>query len=102
MEPLIALSIIAFILLIVVIAYNEGKRQGAKQAQSTDQSERKNRNKQSILILLEQHGSLSNAEIREHLDVSPRTVVNYMDELEQDGKVEQVGYIGQGVVYRLK
>lgn len=45
---------------------------------------------------------LGNAEIRTELGVSSRTVVKYMDELEREGKVKQVGTIGHTVTYRLK
>ena len=45
---------------------------------------------------------LSNSEIRKTLGVSSRTAVRYLDELEADGKVEQVGKIGHAVTYRLK
>lgn len=44
----------------------------------------------------------SNAEIRKALGVSSRTAVRYLDELERDGKIEQVGKVGHAVTYRLK
>ena len=66
------------------------------------QTARKQENKEKVLELLQERGELSNSDIREVLGVSPRTAVDYMDELEEEGKVEQVGDIGQGVVYRLK
>lgn len=45
---------------------------------------------------------LANADIREALQISERSVVRYMDELEKEGRVEQVGNTGRGVIYRLK
>lgn len=45
---------------------------------------------------------VSNVEIRRALGVSERSVVRYMDELEKEGKVEQIGDTGRGVEYRLK
>ena len=77
------------------------------------QSAKKRENKEKILALLreksasaqgsgETKSELSNSDIREALGVSPRTAVDYMDELEKEGKVEQVGNVGQSVAYRLK
>lgn len=71
-------------------------------ASALDQTVRKNAKKEQALALLRERGALSNNEIREHLGVSRRTVVRYLDALEREGKVEQVGGIGRGVVYRLK
>ncbi len=45
---------------------------------------------------------LSNSEIRKELGVSSRTAVRYLDELEEEGKIEQVGKTGSAVTYRLK
>ena len=67
-----------------------------------DRTVRKNSNKEKALAFLRERGDAGNEEIREHLDVSRQSVARYMTELEQEGKVEQVGDIGRGVVYRLK
>jgi predicted HTH transcriptional regulator len=58
--------------------------------------------KERVLALLREGGNLSNAEIRMTLGVSSRTAVRYLDELEAEGKVEQVGKAGHYVTYRLK
>lgn len=73
---------------------------------------KKRENKEKILALLQKgsasaQGSgetreLSNSDIREALGVSDRSVIRYMDELEREGKVEQVGNTGRGVLYRLR
>lgn len=63
---------------------------------------KKQGNKEKILTFLAEKNELSNFDIREALGVSERTVVRYMDELEKEGKVEQVGSTGRGVTYRLK
>ena len=67
-----------------------------------DQTVRKNANKEKALVFLREKNQASNEEIREHLGVSRRTVVRYLDALEREGKVEQVGDIGRGVTYRLR
>jgi predicted HTH transcriptional regulator len=71
-------------------------------ASALDQTVRKSGNKEkAIAFLKEAGGEAGNREIREHLGVTDRTVVNYMDELEREGKVRQVGKTGKGVVYRI-
>ena len=71
-------------------------------AAALDQTVRKNANKEKTLVLLRERGEASNEQIREHLRVSRRSAVRYLDALEREGKVEQVGDIGRGVIYRLK
>ena len=67
----------------------------------TGQTRRKNKSKEKALIFLENKDA-TNGELAKHLSVSARTVVNYMDELEEEGRVEQVGETGRSVIYRLK
>ena len=67
-----------------------------------EQRMRKQTNKQKALAWLENGRELGNEEIRESLDVSGQSVARYMDELEKEGTVEQVGDSGRGVTYRLK
>lgn len=70
-------------------------------ATALDQTVRKNANKAKVLELLSSD-ELSNTDIRTALGVSRNTVVRYMDELEAEGRVEQVGDTGRGVRYRAK
>jgi len=67
-----------------------------------DQTIRKNKNKAKILELFAAKTELTNADIREALGVSAASAVRYMDELEKENKVEQIGDTGRGVAYRLK
>jgi predicted HTH transcriptional regulator len=55
-----------------------------------------------IIDLFNDKEELSNLEVRKVLSVSSRTAVRYLDELEKEGKVEQVGKVGKSVLYRLK
>lgn len=58
------------------------------------------KNLEKILDLLAEHGELQNEDIRKYLNVSDRTVVRYMDTLEDRGQVEQVGDTGRSVTYK--
>lgn len=71
-------------------------------ATALDQTVRKNVNKEKAVSFFREKGHVSNAELREALGISERSAVRYMDELEKEGKVEQVGNTGRGVTYRLK
>ena len=67
-----------------------------------DQTVRKGANKQKLIALLQERSELSNSDLREALKVSDRTITRYMDDLEREGRVEQVGDTGRNVTYRLK
>lgn len=67
-----------------------------------DQTVRKNTNKKKALEFIGARKEASNEDIREHLGISRRSAVRYLDELEREDKVEQMGDIGRGVTYRLK
>jgi len=96
---------------IVVILLMKKTRESAVGICQTalDQTIRKNANKEKALAFIQDKAhstssgqGVSNEEIREYLGVSRRSVIRYLDELEKEGKIEQVGDIGRGVVYRLK
>ncbi|PIP27643.1 MAG: hypothetical protein COX30_00805 [Candidatus Moranbacteria bacterium CG23_combo_of_CG06-09_8_20_14_all_39_10] len=62
----------------------------------------KNERKEKILAFLKAKGKVTNNEIEKLLGVSDSTVTSYLDELEKESKVRQVGQIGQGVYYEIK
>ena len=68
--------------------YNK-KMQGKKQAA-----------KQKIMRLFENKEKVNNSDAAKALGVSRNTIVRYLDELETDGMVKQVGKVGQAVFYR--
>ena len=65
-----------------------------------DRTARRSQNLTRIRRLLKDKKTAANREIREHLGVSSRTVVRYMNELIELGEVEQVGDVGAEVFYR--
>ncbi len=69
---------------------------------AVETASQKEARKQKVLALFQEKPELSNTEIRKTLGVSSRTAVRYLDELEREGKVEQVGKVGHAVTYRLK
>jgi len=110
----ILLFIIALVIIIIGFALVMSRREAGKHGTSTKEefvgicksavetASQKEARKQKLLAFLKEKEELSNSEIRKALGVSSRTAVRYLDELEKEGKVEQVGKIGHAVTYRLK
>ena len=65
------------------------------------QQGKKQENKGHILKYLKEHGQAANDDFERLLDVSDATVTNYLNELEAEGSVKQVGNTGQSVYYEL-
>lgn len=61
----------------------------------------KNVRKEKILEFLKTNGKATNNEIEKLLGVSDASVTSYLDELEKESKVRQIGQAGSGVYYEL-
>jgi len=59
----------------------------------------KEENKQKILEFFESQERVANNDIEKLLGVSDATATRYLDELEKEGKVKQVGKTGKYVYY---
>ena len=91
---IIILILIIIILLLVgarkVVVYQSVKRKVVEE------------NKGKVLQALEQgRGKITNDEVQKLLGVSDATATRYLDELEKQGKVKQVGEKGRFVYYEL-
>ena len=63
------------------------------------QAEEKKRNKEALLGILETQTPLTNNQVEQLLGVSDATATRYLEELEKEGKIRQVGTTGQAVYY---
>ena len=110
---MIQIILIAVVVVLVVLfwsARREARRHGTSMAEefvgicksAVETASQKETRKQKALAMFADKLELSNFEIRKALGVSSRTAVRYMDELEKEGRVEQVGKIGHTVTYRVK
>ncbi len=61
----------------------------------------KNERKEKILAFLRTNGKATNNEIEKLLGVSDASATSYLEELEKESKVRQIGEIGAGVYYEL-
>ena len=103
--------IIILIAVVVILIAVLNKKKALRQAQdkiigicevALENQAKKRTNLDKILAMLTERSEVSNSDIRERFGFSERSVVRYMDELEKEGKVEQIGNTGRGVIYRLK
>lgn len=94
-----------FILVIVGVA---GILLGYYLAQRKDdglifmRSKKKAKNKKKILEFLKEKKRVTNNDVEKLLGVSDATATRYMDELEKERKVRQIGATGRAVHYILK
>ncbi len=64
--------------------------------------ERKRKKLDKILLLFETKSQITNSDIQKLLRVSRATAKRYMDILEKENKVDQIGSVGKGVFYSKK
>ena len=58
--------------------------------------------KDKIIEMLNERGEITNNNVENMLGVSDASATNYLDGLEKEGKIVQVGTIGRSVKYKLK
>ncbi|MCG2694810.1 hypothetical protein L6261_01880 [Candidatus Parcubacteria bacterium] len=89
---------------------SSGESEKAGENKNKLQVDEKTGNKQKILDLLEndlnpsdgQERKITNDQVEKMLGVSDTTVGRYLDELESEGKIKQVGNTGKSVYYTKK
>ena len=94
----ILIFILGFVLGVVSASFIRVKR-GGKKKLIDKQADEKKRNLEAILGILETQTPLTNNHIEQLLGISDATATRYLDELEKQGKVRQVGATGKDVFY---
>jgi len=94
------LFFILIIILLAVIGYflmikNTFSLDKANQALQDKKKNMKNK----ILQLFERQDSVTNADVEKLFSVSDATATNYLEEMENEGKIRQKGDRGRGVFY---
>lgn len=86
---------------LLVLVYWWRRGETTKIGQITAQRiEHKQSNLDTIINYLNTHETITNEQARAILGhLTAMTVVRYMDELELDGKIKQIGKTGQNVIY---
>ena len=100
-NPVVSVAL-ATIALIGLGAYSLlGKENKLADIPVSKQTEEKEQNKEAILGLMESGNQpLTNEHIRQMLGISEATATRYLDEMEKEGKVKQVGKTGAHVFYK--
>ena len=73
-----------------------GKRKGVGKEELVSEKEK---GKEQIANFLEKNGRITNDEVEDLLGVSNTTAYRYLEELEREEKIAQVGKTGRGVYY---
>ncbi len=85
----------------VLIGYSLGRGHESPQIANHLTKQKKER-KQHILEYLQEHESITNDRVQEMFDVGNTTAYRYLEELETEEKIEQIGETGKSVKYSLK
>ncbi len=96
---------IIFWLIFLLFQKRFEKREGIEKIVYRDIGKKqKEEGKEEILKTLRQAQGkkITNNDVEKLLNVSDATATNYLQELEDEGKIEQIGKTGRSVFYRLK
>lgn len=93
---------ILFVLLVITILIIWHLLSARGSISLSPRTKRKEENKGKILNLLETRNKIANNDVEKLLGVSDATATRYLDELEKEEKIEQIGKTGRGVEYVLK
>lgn len=83
----------------ITIGYWLGKRRMHRIVNQA-QIEKHKQNLTSVIALANQHGEITNDLVEKTLGVSNATAGRYLQELETEGKLTQIGTTGKYVIYR--
>ena len=78
------------------------KRKSGFAAFNLKRQQAKRQAKKKILKLLKEKENISNNDVERLLGVSDATATNYLQELENENRIIQIGKTGRAVSYRLK
>lgn len=95
------MSIIYFVLgLVVGVLISKSKIfHSVKEGLIEKQWKEKDENKGKILELIDSEYSVTNNRVEQLLGISDATATRYLQELEEEGKIRQVGRTGHAVTY---
>lgn len=76
--------------------------QGPERGLIEEKEDFKRKNLAKLRDYIKDKERVSNDEVEKMLNVSNATATRYLDKMEKEGLLEQVGHIGQGVYYKVK
>lgn len=104
------LAIVVLVLVVLLVIENYQTYQLKKEVQNfrlgvgeiTEGEMEKEKRKEEVLKLFQEDDQISNKEVVEELKVSRTSAFRYLEELEKEGRIKQVGKTGRFVYYSLK
>ncbi|MEK7227411.1 MAG: winged helix-turn-helix transcriptional regulator [Patescibacteria group bacterium] len=88
--------VLLYLIIGAVVGYALGFMRGVKTCAESEVNRERN---EKIMELFEGKDSINNDDIQKLLGVSDASATRYLDELEKEGKVKQVGKTGKHVYY---
>jgi predicted HTH transcriptional regulator len=85
-----------------VFEASNAKKAGKGEARNTAQIEEKEKHLEKLRALFRTRGELANDDVQAELGVSDASVQRYLEELQKEGFIEQLGDTGRGVRYKIK
>jgi predicted HTH transcriptional regulator len=88
-----------------VFEANNSKKNGGNAesaARNTEQIEEKEKHLEKLRALFHTRGELANDDVQAELGVADATARRYLEELQSEGFIEQIGETGRNVLYRVK
>ncbi|MBU1038967.1 DUF977 family protein [Patescibacteria group bacterium] len=89
----LALGVVVGLVLALILVKVESKK-------SPEAINQKEQNLQKVWAMFADQEQVTNNNVEELLGVSDATAERYLNELEQQGKIKQIGQAGQGVYYK--
>lgn len=90
--------ILILILLVIILLFIRVRKVVVYRS---EKGRKKEENKGKILEMLKDKNKITNNDVEKMLGVSDATATRYLDELEKEGKIRQVGRRGRGVFYEI-
>ena len=84
----------------ILIERNWAKRRGGLSVANAEVARRKEEAKERIMELFGEKEEIAYDDVEGLLGVSDATATNYLSELEEEGKIVQIGTVGRPVRYR--
>lgn len=86
--------------LITYMAMYKRKKTDGIAAYTEQRSNEKQKRKERIMALMKEKEAITNNDVERLLSISDATATNYLQELEQEGLIEQIGTHGRFVRYQ--
>jgi predicted HTH transcriptional regulator len=103
LDPRVSLIIAVAALILLAVRASRGRAKRTRAEQIAELNAIRDVERQAalerIMALYDQRHELTNDDVQEALAISDATATRYLDELEREGRIKQVGETGRGVMY---